>query len=170
MVNAEVVIEDRLTPALDRLRREFGDMRRVFRPMMERVVLASRENINTAGRRSGHPYAARAASTMRSIASANRKGFRSVGLPLHASGRLLRSLSFGGPDSRYEETDSEATFTILVPYARFHQMGTRRMPQRRIHDLTDRDVREMRSVARRSFREKIEPLGFEYSESEGAAF
>lgn len=171
-MNFSVEVDDaKLNRALEGLARVYSDPRPAFRPMAERVMLAAREQINTAGRRSGRPWAPRAASTMRAVTSGNRRGFRSVGLPLHATGRLFRGVgTFGGPDSIYREERDGVTVGTSVPYARFHQTGTRRMPQRKIYDLTEKDVREIIAAGKRSFRERIEPLGFEYSESEGAVF
>lgn len=167
----------KLNRAIDDLIRIYSDPRPAFRPMAERVVLAAREQIQTAGRRSGRPWAARAASTMRAITSGNRRGFRSVGLPGHATGRMFQSVgTFGGPDSIYrEDRDGVTVGTRLrsqhgFPYPVAFHGGTSRQPARPIYDLTERDVREMVAVGKRSFRERIQPLGFEWSESEGAAF
>jgi phage gpG-like protein len=165
-VSLSITVDDvRLNTALERLERVYSDPRPAFRPMAEQVVKMARAQMDSAGRHSGRPWAARAPSTMRSITSANRGGFRSVGLPLHATGRLFRGVgTFGGPDSIYREERDGVTVGTSVPYARFHQTGTRRMPQRKIYDPTDRDIREIIAAGKRSFRERIEPLGFEYSD------
>ena len=54
---------------------------------------------------------------------------------LELTGRLKRSLTLEGgglgPDGIYEEGPTSLTVGTSVPYARFHQMGTPKMPQRR---------------------------------------
>lgn len=171
-MNLTVTVEDaKLNRALERLAGTFRDPRPAFRPMAERVVKAARAQFDTAGRHSGRPWAPRKESTLKGVTSANRKGFRSVGLPLHATGRLFRSVgTFGGPDSIYREESDSVTVGTSVPYARHHQTGTRRMPKRAIYDPTERDIREIVAAGKRSFRERIEPLGFDYSDGGEAAF
>lgn len=178
MVNISVEVDDeKLNRALTRLAGVYADPRPAFRPMAERVVLAAREQINSAGRRSGRPWAPRAASTLKAITSGNRQGFRSVGLPGHATGRMFRGVgTLGGPDSIYrEERDGVTIGTSLkssrgFPYPVAFHAGTSRQPARPIYDLTDRDIREIVAVGKRSFRERVESLGFDYSDSSEAAF
>ena len=59
--------------------------------------------------------------------------------------RLKRSLSVGGsePDQIKDFQEMSATFGTRVPYARFHQRGTRRMPARPVLQPTQRDVDRM---------------------------
>lgn len=178
MVNVSVTVDDsRLNAALTKLSREMGNVRPALKPAAERIIRAAREQIDTAGKRSGRPWAARKESTLKAITSANRGGFRQVGLPGRASDRMFLSVgTMGGPDSIYIETDDSVTVGTRVrskrgfPYAVAFHRGTSRQPARPIYDPTDRDVREIRSVMRRSFRERIESLGFEYSETGEAAF
>lgn len=177
MVNLSVTVDDsKLNAALTGLGRQFANVRPALRPAAERIVRAAREQIDSAGKRSGNPWAARKESTLRDITSANRGGFSKVGLPGRATDRMFLSVgTMGGPDSIYQETDDSVTVGTRVrsrrgfPYpAAFHQ-GTSRMPARPIYAPTDRDVREIRSVMRRSFRERIEPLGLEYHDDGGEA-
>lgn len=61
---------------------------------------------------------------------------------LVASGRMRQSLTGGGAGSVSRQIGGDTLeFGTSVPYARFHQSGTSRMPQRRIMDLADADRR-----------------------------
>jgi phage gpG-like protein len=172
VVNISVEVEDaKLNSALTKLAGQFGNARPALRAGARVMAGAARENIASRGRSSGHPYPPHAPATLRAIASTNRRGVRSAGELLNATGRLLQSVgTFGGPDSIFEETDDSLTIGTRVPYARFHQTGTRRMPRRPIYVTSPRVVREVGREVRNSYRDGIKPLGFEYSESEGAAF
>lgn len=56
---------------------------------------------------------------------------------LELSGRLGRSLSVkGGEDNILSMTPLELTMGTRVPYAKYHQTGTPRMPMRKIIELT----------------------------------
>lgn len=64
---------------------------------------------------------------------------------LHATGKLAASLTepLGGGDAIREVAPDEMRFGTTVPYARFHQLGTERMPQRRPIELRERDRRAL---------------------------
>jgi hypothetical protein len=171
-VNFSVEVESgRLDSALTKLAGQMGNVRPALRPAAERIVRAAREQIDTAGKRSGKPWAARAESTLKSITSTNRKGFTSIGLPGRASDRMFASVgTMGGPDSIYVETDDSVTVGTRVrskkgfPYAAAFHHGTSRQPARPIYAPTERDVRQIVAVMKKSFRERIEPLGLDYQE------
>lgn len=171
-MNVSVTVEgEKLNRALDGLVQKLRDARKPLRAGMREGVRAARENITSRGRAYGHPYRPHAPATLRKIRSVNMRGVRSAGELLNATGRLLRSLTFGGPDSRLEESAMEATFASLVPYAGFHQTGTRHMPQRPIFpEDSPRFEREVGRAMRASYKEELQPLGFDYEESEGAVF
>jgi phage gpG-like protein len=59
---------------------------------------------------------------------------------LHATGRLAASLS-GGAGRVEIVSSSQLIFGTSVPYARFHQSGTARMPRRRPIELREQDRR-----------------------------
>lgn len=59
---------------------------------------------------------------------------------LMATGRLQASVTAKTEDSVIEETPTSLTFGTTVKYAKFHQRGTRRMPQREFLSLTDRGI------------------------------
>lgn len=57
---------------------------------------------------------------------------------LHATLRLRKSWTTKGhPDNVYRATADEMFFGSRTPYARYHQLGTSRMPQRRPFQLDD---------------------------------
>lgn len=62
------------------------------------------------------------------------------GMPiLQLTGKMKSSLVGSGAEgSVYEVSNKELTVGTNVPYAIFHQRGTRRMPQRKIIEVTDR--------------------------------
>lgn len=62
---------------------------------------------------------------------------------LHATGRLSASLTGPGPGHIEIVTPQSMIFGTEVPYARFHQSGTHRMPRRRPIELREQDRRGM---------------------------
>lgn len=176
-MNVTTEVIDHLTPALAKAVRVLEDPQPVLRKLAERVTIAARGEIDTAGRRSGRPWAPRAPSTLKAITSANRQGFSKVGLPGRASDRMLRSVgTMGGPDSILIFTKDSVTVGSRVrsprgyPYPVAFVFGTSRQPARQIYALTRQDYRDMLADARGSYKERLIPTGLEYSESEGAAF
>jgi phage gpG-like protein len=77
--------------------------------------------------------------------------------------RLKRSLSLGGsePDQVKEFAPMYAVFGTRVPYARYHQRGTRRMPARPILQPTQRDVDRMVSRLYRFAERGARDAGFQ---------
>lgn len=83
---------------------------------------------------------------------------------LRRTDRLFRSLT--------RKRSSEAVFQVRrdgftrgtrVPYARFHQTGTKRMPARPIYDFREHHARRMRDVLRSELQAYAVSLGFEVS-------
>jgi phage gpG-like protein len=70
---------------------------------------------------------------------------------LVATGELRDSLTrrTGGGNALREVTPSSLVFGTTVPYARFHQQGTGRMPQRRPLELTEGDRRQSVRILQR---------------------
>lgn len=57
---------------------------------------------------------------------------------LELMGRLRDSLTIkGGPDNVFNITPNSLTVGTVVPYAIYHQIGTSKMPMRKIIELTD---------------------------------
>ena len=77
--------------------------------------------------------------------------------------RLKRSLSLGGsePDQVKEFQPLSATFGTRVPYARYHQRGTKRMPARPVLQPTQRDVDRMVSRLYRFAERGARDAGFQ---------
>lgn len=69
---------------------------------------------------------------------------------LEASGRLQRSLtSTGGENIERRPGKDTLEFGTIVPYASYHQTGTKTMPQRKILDLTSNDRRATMKLLQR---------------------
>jgi len=67
---------------------------------------------------------------------------------LVASGGMRQSL-VGGPGNISRQEQGGLLFGTEVKFARYHQSGTSRMPQRRILDLTDQDRRSIMKLLQR---------------------
>lgn len=69
---------------------------------------------------------------------------------LEASGAMKASLTgTGGRNISRQIGGDTLEFGTSVPYARYHQTGTSRMPQRRILDLTEDDRRGLMKLLQR---------------------
>lgn len=85
----------------------------------------------------GPGWAPLAAST---IARKSRKGYPTNKI-LHATGVLRDSLTkSGAPGSVVRVTPDELFMGTHVPYAQYHQQGTKRMPKRVIVDIGEEDA------------------------------
>lgn len=74
------------------------------------------------------------------------------GLPpeiLQATRKLMYSLTRKGGDHIEEVTDDSLLVGSRIPYGRFHQRGTSRMPARRPVDFTDLDRRSFVRILQR---------------------
>jgi phage gpG-like protein len=60
---------------------------------------------------------------------------------LQATHRLVSSLTGEGADHIEQVSDTELVFGSSVPYGRFHQQGTSKMPARKPIDFSDLDRR-----------------------------
>lgn len=61
------------------------------------------------------------------------------------TGSLLASLT-GGPGSLIEQSKDSLRIGSTVKYGLYHQFGTRKMPQRKVIDLSDRNARNLMKV------------------------
>lgn len=87
---------------------------------------------------------------------------------LEVTGALRDSLT--DPNDPNHVTDMRAdslTIGATLAYAKYHQRGTERLPQRKIFDLTDRDKADLLSAARRELAAAARDLGFEVISFEG---
>lgn len=85
-----------------------------------------RENFETEGAASGHPWPPLKAST---VLDRRRKGFPPRPI-LVRTGRLKRSATLPGSESVFRSTNDSVTVGTSVSYARFHRTGTRHLPRR----------------------------------------
>jgi phage gpG-like protein len=78
------------------------------------------------------------------------------------TGLLRESLtSRTGAGAIYEESALELTLGTNVPYAKYHQTGTSKMPARPPEGLNDTDLRVMQTIALDRFKRYAEQLGFD---------
>jgi phage gpG-like protein len=68
---------------------------------------------------------------------------------LRATGKLFGSLTSGDPGHVERMGPREFVYGTTVPYAKFHQRGTRRMPRRPPLELRDQDRRELVRILQR---------------------
>ena len=79
---------------------------------------------------------------------------------LERTGRLKRSLTVkGGEDSVSNITPSELAIGTRVPYAILHQMGTKRLPQRKIIELTEKQKLRWVRIAHKYMQDVNEEFG-----------
>jgi phage gpG-like protein len=111
------------------------------------------EQFATEGAAGGTPWAPLATSTLRKSRRA-RSGI------LNLTGALLGSLTDPGAPGHVEQTDSgQLLFGSTLPYAGFHQTGTRRMPARPIIVLSGDATARWLEIVRNSIEEKVALLG-----------
>lgn len=70
--------------------------------------------------------------------------------PLIATTRLYKSLTRSTEDTIFETTKTTMAIGTSVPYAKFHQRGTRRMPARPPIDLSDKQKDDLSKVIKKS--------------------
>jgi len=168
MLSIEVQGDKQLEIALKGVASDLSDFRRAWRPVSDEVYSIVRAQFATEGGRSGNRWPPRAASTLRNITSTNRRGFKSLGLPLRASDAMFLALTTrGAPSGIYQETEDSLTLGTSLPYARLHQTGTRRMPARKLYDPTEDDPKRIGRIIQRSFKKPIEDRGFDYKDDGG---
>lgn len=135
----DVFGDKQLARDLLRLGDRIEDATPAFREMLTKLAGIEREQFASEGGRGSGGWAPLAASTLATK--------RANGLDEHilvATGRLRASLTGVAPggDARREVHPTEMVFGTNVPYARYHQLGTIRIPRRRFLELTELDRRE----------------------------
>jgi phage gpG-like protein len=104
------------------------------------------------GRAEGTPWPPLAPATLR-----RRRGLTPI---LYQTGALLRSLSEPGATGHVEEIeDYSLTLGSRLPYAVFHQTGTRRLPARPIIVLSGARSERWTEIVRREIEQKAMLLG-----------
>lgn len=74
---------------------------------------------------------------------------------LQASGRLVKSLTGNSSDSVVEKTADELTIGTTVPYAGYHQRGTKTMPSRPPVDLSEQHTDRLGKVITRKMKQLV---------------
>ena len=75
---------------------------------------------------------------------------------LHASGEMMRSLtSRNAPGAVLEKTADELTLGTTIPYAGYHQRGSKRLPKRPPVDPTDAQVDRLSKVIQGKMKQLI---------------
>lgn len=119
----------------DREIRRVGKRATAARPLYDalgwKLVAIQREQFQSEGGRSGHPWAPLADSTVRSRGSAHPI--------LDDTSALRESFLYGGAGNIFEATDDHLRYGSESEIGIFHQQGTSRMPMRKPMELTDED-------------------------------
>ena len=127
-----------------------GDMRPAFDKVDESVRRFGKRQFGSQGNAYSGGWAPLAASTVRYKASR-----RLDPRILHATLRLRRSFTLGSsPDHVYRSSADEMFTGSKVPYARYHQLGTQRMPRRRPFQLDEAARREILKILQRHLVQK----------------
>jgi phage gpG-like protein len=111
-----------------------ADVRPAWNAIIGRLERLEAEQFDSQGGRGSGGWAPLAPAT---VAEKARRGLDPR--ILHATGRLRASLTGRGGDAIRESHPDEMRFGTSVPYARFHQQGTSRMPRRREIELRELD-------------------------------
>lgn len=75
---------------------------------------------------------------------------------LQASGRLYKSLTANGADSVYEDSNLELTLGSSLPYAGYHQKGTRKMAARPPISLNDEQITQITKPIQKKLEQLID--------------
>lgn len=119
-----------------------GNMRPAFDKVHDTIRNVEKKQFSTEGAAYSGGWAPLAPSTVRYKA---RRGLDPR--ILHATGRLRRSFTTkGDPDHVYRASADEMFTGSRVPYAKFHQLGTVRMPRRRPFELDELARREILKI------------------------
>lgn len=137
-----------LDRAFTRLGEGARDLRPAWEQMATRIEDITEEHIESQGVRGRTPYAA----LSRAYATAKARRFGELPI-LIRSRRMFEGLTVRGhPDHvrRIEPLEMEVGIDQqTVPYARFHQSGTRRMPRRPVLVLTEEDKADLTVIVQR---------------------
>lgn len=157
--------EEKLERALTGVASDFSDLRPSWRPVSDEIYSILRSQFQTEGGRATK-WPRRAESTLDRITSINKRGFSLVGLPLRATDTLFTAVTTrNAPHGIYEEAPDSLTLGTDLPYAGIHQKGGKKIPQRKIYDLTDNDGKRILSILKRGLVQKIKDRGFDYVET-----
>jgi phage gpG-like protein len=146
-VNSEPV-ENALATFEESLAEQSPALRRIADDFREMIA----QQFATEGRAEGTPWAELAPSTLR-----RRRARTSI---LYETGALLRSLTEPGAAGHVEELEGYSlTLGSQLPYAGYHQSGTRRMPARPIIVLSGTRAERWAEIVRQQIAGKTLLLG-----------
>lgn len=118
------------------------------------------EQFATEGRAEGTPWAPRKSSPVGATRRVARLGRGTASPLLIRTGALRDSFTRRGASGSIEKIDGQAlSIGSRLPYAIFHQFGTRRMPARPIIVLSDERNAKWAEFVRRAIEEKTPLLG-----------
>jgi phage gpG-like protein len=152
MLEFTVFGERQLARALSRFGEGVRDVRPAWEDMANEFIRIEREQFVSSGGRSGgwRPLSPAYAAS------------KPAGRPIMVlSGDLRRSLTQQGGQNIREIRPEEMRLGTRVPYAIFHQQGTRRMPARRVVDLSEDDRRNWVRILQRYFVRLARQAGLE---------
>lgn len=132
------------------------DLRPAWVSVLAYLRLTSIRQFRTQGARAGSPW------KPLSTAYAKFKAKRWPGKPImRASDRLFTSLAQKTRDSVVRPTRKYVEYGTRVPYARHHQRGGGRLPQRKVIDLMLEDKRQVRKIVADHLANQARMSGFE---------
>ncbi len=138
--------EEQLSRDLLRFSAHVGNAQPAFHKIAEDMRLQIEEQFATEGGRGSGGWKELAESTLRAKLAA--------GLDpdiLQATHALMESLTGTGSDHIEEISDEHLLFGSSVPYGKYHQKGTSRMPARKPVDFTELDRRGFIRTLQRYF-------------------
>jgi phage gpG-like protein len=137
IISFEVWGDKQVERELLRLSHAAADMRPAGKRFMEYMRSVERSQFDSEGRTGSGGWAPLKPSTV-----ANKAARGLDPRILRATDRLRRSLTNKTSPDHIEEINADSfVFGSRVPYGRYHQKGTRRMPQRRPVELSERNRR-----------------------------
>lgn len=141
----EIAGEKQIARELLRFSGAATDASPAFMAIGDLIIAETREQFASEGGHASGGWRALKASTL------DRK--RRLGLRLEilrATDTLLHSLTVkGDPNMIFQSSPTELVFGTRVPYAEYHQTGTRTMPRRRPLELTENARRESVKILQR---------------------
>jgi len=158
-LSVEIDGREQTTRAFQTVNETIRDFSPVWPEIHMYFLRANVEHFESLGSRGGAQW------TPLSAPYAKWKAKKYPGKPiLVATERLKRSLSLAGQkggDQVYEETALSLTMGTAVPYARYHQRGTKRMAARPVLQPTQRDIDRMVSRLYRYVERGARDAGFQ---------
>jgi len=174
MITIEVQGEKQLDIALRGAAKDLSDFRLVALAVSDEIYSIVREQFATEGGRAGRRWPKRTTAYLDSITRTNRKGFKSLGLPLRSSDALFTAVTTrNAPGGIYDATEEGLTLGTNLksergyPYPIAHQEGRGNNPVRRIYDLTDEDGKRIGRIITKALKGPIQDRGFDYTEDSG---